>query len=173
MKSPKSRPGSRKEGRPSKYVPSVHDTTVEVLATLGATDCEIAKALGVSRSTLDRWKNNHPEFQDTLKRAKAIADSQVEKALFQRAVGYSHPDVHVSNYQGKITLTKITKAYPPDTTAMIFWLKNRKPSEWRDRVDADVQVTGGGTTLESILQDIRGMNSAGQPPARTSGVTTR
>ncbi len=53
-------------------------------------------------------------------------------------MGYSHPAVHVSNYQGDITLTPITKHYPPDTVAAIFWLKNRQPAKWRDTKHLDV-----------------------------------
>lgn len=64
-----------------------------------------------------------------------MADAEVGERLFQRACGYSHPDVHISNYQGAITQTEITKHYAPDTTACIFWLKNRRPDLWRDRME--------------------------------------
>lgn len=62
--------------------------------------------------------------------------------MFERATYYSHPDTHISNFQGDITVTPLTKHYPPDTTACIFWLKNRKPKDWRDKVESDVHVTG-------------------------------
>src|SRR5690606_12689348 len=79
----------------------------------------------------------HPEFLESLTRGKAQADARVAEALFHRAIGYSHPDVHVSNFQGQVTLTPLTKHYPPDTTAAIFWLKNRSRENWRDKQDVE------------------------------------
>ena len=75
---------------------------------------------GIAESTLTEYKKKFPEFSDTIKRGKEISDKRVEKALFERATGYSHPDVHISNYQGKITKTDITKHYAPDPTSIIF-----------------------------------------------------
>jgi hypothetical protein len=121
-----------KRGRPSKYR-DAFARKMGVAARLGATDEQIAEILGVSVDSITRWKQKHPEFCGALKAGKDEADNRVEMSLFQRATGYSHPDVHVSNYQGNITLTPITKHYAPDTTAAIFWLKNRRPQEWRDR----------------------------------------
>jgi hypothetical protein len=111
-----------------------------VAARLGGTDEQIAEMLGVSVDSITRWKQKHPDFCGALKLGKDEADDRVERSLFERATGYSHPDVHVSNFQGDITLTPITKQYPPDTTAGIFWLKNRRPKEWRDRQE----LTGAG-----------------------------
>ena len=121
-----------KVGRPSRYK-SEYVEWAEKLARLGATDVDLADAFEVSEVTINNWKKAHPAFSLALKRGKAFADAEVADKLFQRAVGYSHPDVHVSNYQGEITLTPITKHYPPDPTSMIFWLKNRRPDLWRDK----------------------------------------
>lgn len=123
-------------GRPSKFKDEYIDQVAKLCA-LGATDLEIADFFGVNVATLHRWKHSFPAFCDALKVAKEIADKRVERSLFARANGYEHDEVHVSNYQGAITLTPIRKIYPPDTTAAIFWLKNRKPAEWRDKVDHD------------------------------------
>lgn len=98
----------------------------------GFTDAELADFFGVSVVTLANWKAQFPAFLSALKIGKEDADQRVERSLYQRACGYSHPDVVVTNYQGQVTLTPITKVYPPDTTSCIFWLKNRKPEEWRD-----------------------------------------
>lgn len=122
----------RKGGRPSSYRPE-YARQAEKLCELGATDAQLANFFGVTEQTINNWKTDHPEFFESLKGAKIKADAVIEKALFQRANGYSYPDVHVSNYQGEVTLTPITKHYPPDPTSMIFWLKNRQPSRWRDR----------------------------------------
>lgn len=131
----------RKRGRPSKFTPSM-ERQVRFLAARGATDVELAAFFEVSVPTLDTWKKVHPEFLGSLKEGKAEADSAVQRGLFERATGYSHPDAHVSNFQGQVTVTPLTKHYPPDTTAAIFWLKNRRPEEWRDKIDVNANHTG-------------------------------
>jgi hypothetical protein len=123
-----------KMGRPTKYDPKNNDF-VTSMCMLGATDEQLSEALDVSVVTLNAWKKEHPEFLKALKEGKAEADARVGKSLFQRAIGYEHDDVHISNYQGTITKTDVRKHYAPDTTAAIFWLKNRKPEVWRDRVE--------------------------------------
>jgi len=89
----------------------------------------------VAESTFNLWKTVHPEFSESLKGGKDLVDAEVAAKLFHRAMGYEHEDVHVSNYQGVITVTPLVKHYPPDTTAAIFWLKNRQPQRWRDKPD--------------------------------------
>jgi hypothetical protein len=134
--------------RPSKYKPEFAEQA-EKLCKLGATDRELADFFGVAESTLNLWKVQHSEFSESLKVAKEQADQRVERSLYQRAVGYSHPDVHVSNFQGEVTLTPLTKIYPPETVACIFWLKNRKAAEWRDKVETELTGKGGGPIVIS------------------------
>ena len=121
-------------GRPSKFNP-VKCLQAEKLCKLGATDKELADFFEVSEQTLNAWKKEYPDFLESLKKGKAQADAEVASKLFHRATGFEHPDVHISNYQGEITVTSIIKHYAPDTTAAIFWLKNRRPDLWRDRVE--------------------------------------
>ena len=103
-------------GRPSKLTPATAHTA-EVLARLGYTDEKLASALGVSRSTLSAWKAENEDFSATLKAAKGTADAAVVNALFQRATGYQAPDgTHI----------------PAHPTAIVFWLKNRMPDQFRD-----------------------------------------
>lgn len=130
-----------KRGRPTKFTPAIL-RQVRFLAKKGFTDKELSEFFGVSEKTLNTWKKAHPEFLQSLKDGKAVADDKVQNALFQRAIGYSHPDTHVSNHQGNITLTPIVKHLPPETTAAIFWLKNRRPAEWRDKIGVDAHITG-------------------------------
>jgi hypothetical protein len=75
---------------------------------------------GIAESTLTEYKKKFPEFSDTIKEWKGSADEKVERSLYERATGYSHPDTHISNYQGTVTQTEITKTYPPDPTSIIF-----------------------------------------------------
>lgn len=125
--------------RTSSYKPEF-DVQAEKLCKLGATDKEMAEFFGISESTLNNWKNEYESFLESIKKGKTYADSNVAERLYQRAMGYSHADVHVSNYQGEITITPLTKHYAPDTTAAIFWLKNRRPDSWRDKTEREVVV---------------------------------
>lgn len=133
-------------GRPTKYKPE-NAEQVYKLSREGFTDKKIADFFKVGEKTVNNWKKIHPEFLQSLKTGKDEYDSDIiEKSLAKRASGYSHPDVHISNYQGKITVTPITKHYPPDATSMIFWLKNRQPAKWRDKQEVKI-----GVKLEDIL----------------------
>jgi len=125
--------------RPSSYKEE-YAGQAEKLCKLGATDKELANFFDIAESTLNIWKKDFPEFSESLKKGKLIADSKVVESLYQRALGYSHPEVHVSNYQGEVTLTDLVKHYPPDPTACIFWLKNRRPEQWRDKTEHAVTV---------------------------------
>lgn len=146
----KRKPGG---GRKSKYSPAI-DEAAKALGKQGLTDVQIAAFFGVDKATLNNWKKQFPLFFDSLKTGKQMADAKVEAALFQRAVGYSVPDVHISSYEGVVTLTPIIKHYPPDTTAQIFWLKNRKPKVWRDKQDINHQFPEGcGVLAVPALMD--------------------
>ncbi len=125
-------------GRPTEYDPKKTAKQARKACLMGATDNDLADFFEVSEKTINNWKHDHPEFLQSIREGKELADSNVAKSLYERANGYSHPDVHISNYQGDVTITELTKHYPPDTTAGIFWLKNRQPGKWRDRKE----VTG-------------------------------
>lgn len=124
----------------------------EKLCKLGATDKELADFFEISEQTLNNWKAKHPKFMESLKKGKAVADAEVASKLFHRATGYEHDDVHVSNYQGEVTLTPIRKHYAPDTTAAIFWLKNRRPDLWRDRQEL-TGANGGPIETKEVSDD--------------------
>jgi len=149
---------------------------LEAWARDGLTDEQIARNIGISRSTLAEWKNKYPDISDTLKKGKEVVDIQVENALLKRALGYEykerkyeqiamsdaeyyalqkvtmqkykleHPEatleeiklveLGVSRYK-TILVEEKTKEVVPDTTAQIFWLKNRKPTEWRDKQELE------------------------------------
>ncbi len=97
----------------------------------GLTDEQIAKNIGINRDTLYRWKKAYPDFSDALKRGKEVVDRQVENALLKRALGCRTEEI-TYNSDGEM-VKRVIKDIPPDTTAQIFWLKNRKPEEWRDK----------------------------------------
>lgn len=129
---------------------------IEGWARDGLTDEQIANNMGISVATLYNWKNNYLEILEALKRGKEVIDRQVENALLKRALGYEYEEVSEKFESGILTERKITKKQVvPDTTAQIFWLKNRKPKDWRDnpvynadedalkRLDAVLEKLGG------------------------------
>ncbi len=130
----------------------------------GLTDEQIAKNMGICRDTLIQWKKRFPDISDTLKRGKEVVDVEVENALLKRALGYSTTEVTreraLNPETGKVELvvTKaVTKEVPPDTTAQIFWLKNRRPDLWRDK--QNVELSGevasnpfAGLTTEQLIK---------------------
>lgn len=122
-----------KGGRPKEPVSEKVDfEQVRMLCEKGFTDKEIASFYKVSEVTINNWKKDKG-FSLALKEGKDLADSKVERALFERACGYQHSDVDIKMYEGHIIQTELVKHYPPDATSMIFWLKNRKPDQWRDK----------------------------------------
>lgn len=135
-------------GRPTKYDP-VYCEQVEKFCKLGATDVEIADFFNIDEATLYRWKNEHQEFCEAIKRGKLLADANVADALFKRATGYKHPDVDIKMYEGEIITTPLTKYYPPDTAAINIWLKNRRgkvdkdAQRWADKVENEVSLPQG------------------------------
>jgi hypothetical protein len=111
------------------------------LAALGAIDIEMADFFGVSLKTFTRWKVSKPEFRLALKVTKEAADERVERRLWERAVGYAVEIEKIVVSRGKVIRVKTIEHYPPDTTACIFWLKNRQPEKWRDKVDPGLAAT--------------------------------
>ena len=128
-----------KGGRPTKYR-AVFNDQARKLCLLGATDQELANFFEVDVATVNRWKIEHKGFCESLKRGKMEADAIVADKLFKRATGYTHADVDIKVIRGKIRITKLQKHYPPDTTAAIFWLKNRQKENWRDRQHIDIDL---------------------------------
>lgn len=107
----------------------------------GLTDEQIAKNMGVRTSTLYDWKKKYSEISESLKKGKEVVDRAVENALLKRALGYSYTETTKELVGTKMIVTKeVVKEVQPDTTAQIFWLKNRRPDIWRDRKDLEAKV---------------------------------
>jgi hypothetical protein len=109
---------------------------VEGWARDGLIDEQIAKNMNVAYSTFREWKKKFPTLSAALKQGKEVSDRQVENALFKTATGYYYQEETVTNAGEIVTIKKYSK---PNTTAQIFWLKNRK-TEWTDRVDINAQI---------------------------------
>lgn len=123
-------------GRPTSFKPE-YAKQAEKLCRLGATDADLADFFSVTFQTINNWKVQFPEFFESLKQSKQEADVRVEQSLYQRAMGYSCNEDDIRVIDNQIVITPTIKHYPPDTTAMIFWLKNRKPVEWRDKQEIE------------------------------------
>lgn len=128
-----SRPTSYKED----YVKLAYNYCI-----MGADDKKLAEFFEVTVTTVNNWKNQYPEFLESIKKGKDIYDTgTVEKSLLDRANGYTHEEVKLFQFydkesgEVKIKEHTIAKHYPPDPTSMIFWLKNRNPARWRDKME--------------------------------------
>lgn len=136
-------------GRPTAYKPEYAEQA-EKLCKLGATDFELAEFFGVVEITIRRWKAAHPEFCSALKAGKDIADDRVERSLYSKAVGYSYTSEKLWQYDGEVIRTEIVEHVPPSDTAAIFWLKNRRKDEWRDRREQDNTSSDGSMTPQVV-----------------------
>lgn len=149
--------------RPTKYRDEFAAMALR-LCRLGLTDAGMATAFDVDERTINRWKKQHPEFCQSIKKGKLSADLQVIDALYQKATGYQHPAEDIRVIEGKLVRTPVTRYYPPDTTACIFWLKNRQPEQWHDK------PTGTPPKKEVIIvHNSLQIPGAVQPEKTTSG----
>lgn len=130
-------------GRPTDYKPEYAEQAAK-LCQLGATDADLADFFGVSGRTIYRWAAKHEEFSQSLKAGKDLADERVERSLYHKAVGYTFDSEKVFQFQGQIVRAETKEHVPPDTTAMIFWLKNRRKEQWRDRQEHELTGKDGG-----------------------------
>jgi len=142
-----------KVGRPSQFT-NLDKIKFKKLVVSGWDDAQISDFFGVAVSTLTRWKQKNKEFCTALKDWKKEADLKVEKSLYERACGYSHPAVKFFQCGKKIISQPYIERYPPDATSMIFWLKNRQPDKWRDKTDVDLGLS------ENLVEKLKDVSAA-------------
>lgn len=123
-------------GAPTKYKEDYNEQVYK-LCLLGATDKDIADFFDVCEATINNWKNDYPEFLESIKRGKQIADANVADRLYQRALGFEHDAEEIKIIDGGVERVKVRKIYAPDPTSAIFWLKNRQPERWRDKQELE------------------------------------
>ena len=134
-----------KVGRPSRYKQE-YCTQAYKLCLLGSTDKQMADFFGVVESTINKWKLDHPEFSESIKKGKEIADMEIANSLFERAKGAKVKKKQAIKLkrveyeagrrvleEERIEIVDVEEELPPDTTSAIFWLKNRNPDQWRDK----------------------------------------
>ena len=130
-----------RKGKYERWLTNEGLTLVEGWARTGLNDEQIAKNLGIAVGTIYEWKNRFPEFAEALRKGKEVVDFEVENALLKSALGYT------------VTENDKEKYVPPNPTAIIFWLKNRKPDVWRDRKDIDMQANIRNNPYEGLTED--------------------
>ena len=134
---------------------------LEAWARDGLTYEQIASNCGIALSTLKDWRKRFSAISTAIKKGKAVVDIMVENALYKRAMGYTFEEVvHERTCVGKdddglpiyemVETKRATKEVQPDVTAQIFWLKNRKPAEWRDKQQIDTNISTGGDFVLKI-----------------------
>lgn len=147
-------------GAPTKYK-AEYAELARKFCLLGATDADLARMFEVEESTINNWKRDHPEFLESIKAGKLEADANVADRLYQRAMGFEHDSEEIKVMSDGPGLSRIErvptrKIYPPDTTAAIFWLKNRRNKEWRDKQElehtGDVGVTLSDSQAEQLIR---------------------
>jgi len=144
-------------GRPSAYRPEYATLAARACLVYGSTNDDLAKFFGVAIATIERWIEAHAEFRGALKGGKALSNLKVNESLYRRATGWEHPAEKIFMVDVTTTrtaadgsvVTRTTKRpvrvpyiehYPGDTTAAIYWTKNREPALWRDRPKDDTEA---------------------------------
>jgi hypothetical protein len=142
-------------GRPTLYKKEYAEQARK-LCLLGSTDPELADFFEVAESTIHKWKLEHSEFSEAIKKGKSQADANVADRLYQRAMGFEHPEVDIRVIDHQVVQTPITKIYAPDPTAAIFWLKNRQRGKWRDKVETEVTGANGKDLFADLIASVNG-----------------
>jgi hypothetical protein len=144
-------------GRPKKYRDEFAEDVEKICSIFGADDKKLCKYFKIAESTLNNWKKDYPNFMESLKKGKEEFDKEnVEKSLLERALGYEHEEIKFFSHEGIVTDERvIIKRYPPDTTAAIFYLKNRLPDRWKDvrGIDHSGKISNN-LTLAQALKEI-------------------
>jgi hypothetical protein len=129
------------KGRPTLY----KDEYVKLAynyCLLGATDADLAKYFDATETTVNNWKIEHQDFFESIKEGRIEADTRVVKSLYKRAIGYDQTTDKIFQFQGAPVVVPTIDHIQPDTTAQIFWLKNRQPAKWRDKIEVDQNISG-------------------------------
>lgn len=149
-------------GRPSAW----HDGFIHLVSQMtlvGANQTQVARLLGVAHDTISAWMRDKPGFSEAIKQARENADLEVEDALRKRALGFEHASEKIfCTKDGDIVRANCTVKYPPDSTAALFWLKNRHPVRWREQVAPDGPTPEDAKRL--LREELKELDEAIQQP---------
>ncbi|ELC6654324.1 terminase [Salmonella enterica] len=139
--------------RPTKYQ-EAYAEQARKLCLLGYTDAELADFFEVSEATINNWKLDHPEFLESIKKGKAVADGDVASNLYHRAMGYTAKEKREEKTAEGFKEVDAEKHIPGDVTAMIFWLKNRQKEKWREKQDVNHTSDDGSMTPKAPVYNV-------------------
>lgn len=148
-----------KRGKYKDWLETDKLTLLEGWARSGLSNEQIANNIGISTVTLYDWINKYPNISNAIKKGKEVSDYEVENAMFKSALGYEVEEVKTfiektEDGKEKKKIERTTKHVAPNVTAQIFWLKNRKPNEWRDRVEQRIDANVTTNKLDDILKQL-------------------
>ncbi len=129
-----------KRGRTPSYTPA-YCTVAYKFCLLGATNEDLADVLRVSRNTIGNWLARYPEFKQAMQDGRDVADADVAQALLHKAKGFTHEDVKILQLGGELKPVEYSRYFPPDSQAALFWLRNRRHKQWRERIELEHSVT--------------------------------
>jgi hypothetical protein len=140
-------------GRPTKYDPDYHPKHAFKYCLLGCDDAMLAQNFEIGEETLRRWQHEHVEFRASIKAGRDEADARVADSLFHKAIGYKHKVLKVGfDKDGEPLEHEYEERIPPDTASAIFWLKNRRRTNWRDTPTVAVGVQAAGENITVNMQ---------------------
>lgn len=150
------------KGKFQRWLTPEGKTLLQGWARAGLSNEQIAHNMGISNQTFYVWMDKFPDISESIKKGKEIVDFEVENALLKRALGYTYIETKTEGFGEKDSdeppkvykVSRTTKAMPPDTAALIFWLKNRMPDRWRNR------PTDAETDDDPLLKYLEGMRNA-------------
>lgn len=131
----------------------------------GLVDEQIARNCGISRSTLNEWRKKYPDISDTLKRAREVADREVENALYKSAIGHKETVKKFFKVNDELVEAEEEIYYPPNVTAQIFWLKNRKKDVWKDKINQNIEIAESDYGISIIAPVMEVMDEATEETA--------
>ena len=136
---------------------------IEGWARDGLTDKQIAVNIGISEKSFCRWKDNYPTIVTALKKGKAPVDLAVENALYKSAIGFTKSvkkPMKLRQRGGNEVVEYVTEEIyiPPQVTAQIFWLKNRRRDRWKDKPE-DSMADGKVSEILQSLYDFKRKNN--------------
>lgn len=142
-----------KGGRPTVYDPEQHPKLARELTAKGRTTADIAEVFGVARSTFIKWQSEHVEFSVAINLGREDRTDRVERALFERAIGYVHPAEKIVVVDHEICRVPYDEHYPPDPAALKFYLTNRRSQDWQEKAEVKHSGTVSVDTLRHLSNE--------------------
>ena len=148
-----------KKGKYHDWVTPEGLTLIQGWARSGLSNEQIAENIGINQATLYTWVKKHNEINEAIKKGKEVSDYEVENAMYKSAIGYEVEEVKTfiektEDGKEKKKIERTTKHIAPNVTAQIFWLKNRKPDEWKDRTEQKINANVTSNKLDDILKQL-------------------